>query len=217
MSTLRAWYCLVAHNVVQLTTVTHSFASTSTKVNNYEVFSLAKLQGESEHRKRVVLDIQQTRSGTFNAADLLGSKANMAKKIIGNLKLRIPGGRATAGPPVGSTLGQWGLNMMDFINPFNDATKEFNGKDVIVHLQVFEDRTFTWKCLGQPVDDMIRDKIGIKKGSGKPHTDKVGTITRAQLEEIAQAKMEQLNANDLDAAVKIVAGSARSMGVTVEG
>lgn len=141
----------------------------------------------------------------------------MAKKIIGNLKLRIPGGRATAGPPVGSTLGQWGLNMMDFINPFNDATKEFNGKDVIVHLQVYEDRTFTWKCLGQPVDDMIREKIGIKKGSGKPHTDKVGTITRAQLEEIAQAKMEQLNANDLDAAVKIVAGSARSMGVTVEG
>ena len=141
----------------------------------------------------------------------------MAKKIIGNLKLRIPGGRATAGPPVGSTLGQWGLNMMDFINPFNDATKEFNGKDVIVHLQVFEDRTFTWKCLGQPVDDMIREKIGIKKGSGKPHTDKVGKITRAQLEEIAQAKMEQLNANDLDAAVKVVAGSARSMGVTVEG
>lgn len=141
----------------------------------------------------------------------------MAKKIIGNLKLRIPGGRATAGPPVGSTLGQWGLNMMDFINPFNDATKEFNGKDVVVHLQVYEDRTFTWKCLGQPVDDMIREKIGIKKGSGKPHTDKVGTITRAQLEEIAQAKMEQLNANDLDAAVKVIAGSARSMGVTVEG
>lgn len=141
----------------------------------------------------------------------------MAKKIIGNLKLRIPGGRATAGPPVGSTLGQWGLNMMDFINPFNDATKEFNGKDVIVHLQVYEDRTFTWKCLGQPVDDMIREKIGIKKGSGKPHTDKVGKISRAQLEEIAQAKMEQLNANDLDAAVKVVAGSARSMGVTVEG
>lgn len=141
----------------------------------------------------------------------------MAKKIIGNLKLRIPGGRATAGPPVGSTLGQWGLNMMDFINPFNDATKEFNGKDVIVHLQVFEDRTFTWKCLGQPVDDMIRDRVGIKKGSGKPHTDKVGKISRAQLEEIAQAKMEQLNANDLDAAVKVVAGTARSMGVTVEG
>lgn len=141
----------------------------------------------------------------------------MAKKIIGNLKLRIPGGRATAGPPVGSTLGQWGLNMMDFINPFNDATKEFNSKPVIVHLQVYEDRTFTWNCLGQPVDDLIREKINIKKGSGKPHTDKVGKITRAQLEEIAQTKMEQLNANDIEAAVKVVAGTARSMGVTVEG
>jgi large subunit ribosomal protein L11 len=106
----------------------------------------------------------------------------MAKKVIGNLKLRIPGGRATAGPPVGSTLGQWGLNMMDFINPFNDATKEYNGKDVIVHLKVYEDRK----------------------------------ITRKQLEEIAEAKMGVLNANDIDAAVKVVAGSARSMGVTVE-
>lgn len=140
----------------------------------------------------------------------------MAKQVIGNLKLRIPAGRATAGPPVGSTLGQWGLNMMDFINPFNDATKEYNGKDVIVHLQVFEDRTFTWKCLGQPVDELIKEKIGIKAGSGKPHSDKVGKITRKQLEEIAEVKMKQLNANDLDAAVKIVAGSARSMGVTVE-
>ena len=137
----------------------------------------------------------------------------MAKKIIGNLKLRIPAGRATAGPPVGSTLGQWGLNMMDFINPFNDATKDLMGKDVIVHIQVYEDRTFTWNSLGQPVDDMIREKVGIKKGSGKPHTDKVGKLTRAQAEEIAQAKMDQLNANDLNAAVKVVAGTARSMGV----
>jgi len=139
----------------------------------------------------------------------------MAKKVIGNLKLRIPGGRASAGPPVGSTLGQWGLNMMDFINPFNDATKEFNGKDVIVHIKVYEDRTFTWICLGQPVDDLIREKTGIKKGSGKPHAEKVGKITRKQLEEIAEAKMDMLNANDLDAAVKVVAGTARSMGVEV--
>jgi large subunit ribosomal protein L11 len=136
----------------------------------------------------------------------------MAKKIIGNLKLRIPAGRATAGPPVGSTLGQWGLNMMDFINPFNDATKADMGKDVIVHLQVFEDRTFTWKSLGQPVDDMIREAIGIKKGSAKPHAEKVGTITRAQLETIANAKMDQLNAIDLDGAVKVIAGTARSLG-----
>lgn len=141
----------------------------------------------------------------------------MAKKIIGNLKLRIPGGRATAGPPVGSTLGQWGLNMMEFINPFNEATKEFMGKDIIVHLQVYEDRTFTWNTLGQPVDDLIREKIGIKKGSGKPHSEKVGKITRKQLEEIAEVKMSTLNANDLDGAVKIIAGSARSMGVEVEG
>jgi large subunit ribosomal protein L11 len=139
----------------------------------------------------------------------------MAKKVIGNLKLRIPAGRATAGPPVGSTLGQWGLNMMDFINPFNDATKADMGKDVIVHIQVFEDRTFTWKSLGQPVDDMIREAIGIKKGSGKPHSEKVGKITRAQLEEIANAKMSQLNAIDLDGAVKVIAGTARSMGVEV--
>lgn len=139
----------------------------------------------------------------------------MAKKVIGNLKLRIPAGRATAGPPVGSTLGQWGLNMMDFINPFNDATKDLQGKDVIVHIQVFEDRTFAWKSLGQPVDDLIREKVGIQKGSAKPHTDKVGTITRAQLEEIAEFKKDQLNAIDLDGRVKVIAGTARSMGVEV--
>lgn len=139
----------------------------------------------------------------------------MAKKVIGNLKLRIPAGRATAGPPVGSTLGQWGLNMMDFINPFNEATKGDMGKDVIVHIQVFEDRTFSWKSLGRPVDDMIREAIGLQKGSARPHTDKVGKITRAQLEEIAKAKMDQLNAIDLEGAVKVVAGSARSMGVEV--
>ncbi len=137
------------------------------------------------------------------------------KKVIGNLKLRVPGGKATAGPPVGSTLGQWGLNMMDFINPFNEATKEFMGKNVIVHIRVFDDRTFDWKCLGQPVDDLIREAIKIEKGSGKPNVDKVGKITKAQLKEIAEKKMDQFNANDIDAAIKIVAGTARSMGVEV--
>ena len=140
-----------------------------------------------------------------------------AKKCIGNLKLRIPGGKATAGPPVGSTLGQWGLNMMDFINPFNEATKDFMGKNVIVHIKVYEDRTFDWVCLGQPVDDLIREEIKLAKGSGKPNTEKVGKITRAQLEKIAQAKMAQLNAVDLKGAVKVIAGTARSMGVEVEG
>lgn len=139
----------------------------------------------------------------------------MAKKVIGNLKLRIPAGRATAGPPVGSTLGQWGLNMMDFINPFNEKTKDMMGKDVIVHLQVFEDRTFTWKSLGQPVDDMIRYRAGIQKGAGNSKTDKVGKITKAQLQEIAEAKMEHLNAVSLEGAMKTIAGTARSMGVEI--
>ena len=141
----------------------------------------------------------------------------MAKNVIGNLKLRIPGGRATAGPPVGSTLGQWGLNMMDFINPFNEATKDFHGKDVIAHIKVYDDRTFDWTCLGRPVDDLIREAIKIDKGSGTPNTEKVGKITRAQLEEIVNQKKDLLNSNDIDAAVKIIAGTARSMGVEVEG
>ena len=139
----------------------------------------------------------------------------MAKKVIGNLKLRIPGGKATAGPPVGSTLGQWGLNMMDFINPFNNKTKEFAGKNVIVHIRVFDDRTFDWVCLGQPVDDLIREELKLQKGSGRPNTEKVGSITREQLEKIANIKMKQMNAVDLEGAIKTVAGTARSMGVTI--
>jgi large subunit ribosomal protein L11 len=141
----------------------------------------------------------------------------MAKKIIGNLKLRIPAGRATAGPPVGSTLGQWGLNMMNFITPFNEATKDLMGKDVIVHLQVYEDRTFSWKSLGRPMTDLIKEKADIKKGSGKSHLEKVGKISRAQLEEIAEIKKDQMNAIDLEGRVKVVAGAARSMGVEIEG
>jgi large subunit ribosomal protein L11 len=139
----------------------------------------------------------------------------MAKKCIGNLKLRIPGGKATAGPPVGSTLGQWGLNMMDFINPFNEKTKEFAGKNVIVHIKVYEDRTFDWVCLGQPVDDLIREKIKLEKGSGRPNTEKVGKITMAQIKEIAEVKKDQLNAIDIEGACKVIAGTARSMGVEV--
>ena len=139
----------------------------------------------------------------------------MAKKCIGNLKLRIPGGKATAGPPVGSTLGQWGLNMMDFINPFNEAAKEYQGKNVIVHIKVYEDRTFDWTCLGQPVDDLIREKIKLEKGSGRPNTEKVGKITMAQIKEIAAVKKDQLNAIDEAGACKVIAGTARSMGVEV--
>ena len=107
--------------------------------------------------------------------------------------------------------------MMDFINPFNEATKDLMGKNVIVHIRVFEDRTFDWKCLGQPVDDLIREAIKLDKGSGKPNVDKVGKISKAQLQEIAEKKMDQLNAVDIEGAMKIVAGTARSMGVEVEG
>lgn len=140
----------------------------------------------------------------------------MAKKITANLKLRIPAGRATAGPPVGSTLGQYGLNMMDFINPFNEQTKDLQGSDVTVHLRIHEDRTFDFTVIGVPADDLIRKAAGIKKGSGEPHKEKVGKLTDVQLTEIAQAKMDYLNANDIEAAKKVIAGTARSMGVEIE-
>lgn len=139
----------------------------------------------------------------------------MAKKVIGKIKFKVPAGKATAAPPVGSVLGQWGLNMMDFINPFNEATKDQMGKNVIVHIKVFEDRTFEWKSLGQPVDEAIMAAAGLQKGSGTPHSEKVGKIKRSQLQEIAEAKKEHLNANDTEAAMKTIAGTARSMGVEV--
>lgn len=139
----------------------------------------------------------------------------MAKAVKANLKMRLPAGRASAGPPVGSILGQHGLNLMDFVQAFNDRTKDLQGKDVITHVKVFEDRTFTFEIIGQPVDDMIRDAIKLDKGSGKPHAEKVGKITRDQIREIAEKKMSVMNANDIEAAMKTVAGTARSMGVEV--
>lgn len=140
----------------------------------------------------------------------------MAKAVKANLKMRLPAGRASAGPPVGSILGQQGVNLMEFVQAFNDRTKDLMGKDVIAHVKVFEDRTFTFEVIGQPVDDMIRDALNIKKGSGKPHAEKVGKLSQAQLREIAEKKVGVLNANDIDAAMKTIAGTARSMGVEVE-
>ena len=105
---------------------------------------------------------------------------------------------------------------MEFVQAFNDRTKDLMGKDVIAHVKVFEDRTFTFEVIGQPVDDMIRDALNIKKGSGKPHAEKVGKLSQAQLREIAEKKVGVLNANDIDAAMKTIAGTARSMGVEVE-
>ena len=142
----------------------------------------------------------------------------MAKQVIGNLKLRIPAGRATAGPPVGSTLGQWGLNMMDFINPFNEQTKEMQGATVTAHITVYDDRTMDFRVVGMPTDDRIRAELGIQKGSGRPNSEKVSKkLTQAQLTKIAEEKAHDMNADDVEAIKKMVAGTARSMGVEVEG
>jgi len=135
------------------------------------------------------------------------------KKII---KLQIQAGKATPAPPVGPVLGQHGLNIQDFCIKFNDATKD-KGDDIIpAEITVFEDRTFSFILKTPPVSDLLRKAIGIKKGSGNPLKDKVGKITQEQLTEIAQKKMPDLNANDLEGAKKIVAGTARSMGVKIE-
>ena len=138
------------------------------------------------------------------------------KKVTANLKMKIPAGKASAAPPVGSTLGQYGVNMMDFINPFNEQTKELKGT-VTAHISVYEDRSMSFRVVSQPTDDLIRAKLGIDKGSGKPNSEKIAKkLSDAQLTEIAQEKMQDMNADDIEAVKKIVAGTARSMGVEIE-
>ena len=140
----------------------------------------------------------------------------MAKVVKANLKMKIPAGKASAAPPVGSTLGQYGVNMMDFINPFNEATRELKGT-VTAHITVYDDRTMTFRVVAQPTDDLIRAALGIDKGSGKPNSEKVSKkLTQTQLTEIAEEKARDMNADDIEAVKKMVAGTARSMGVEVE-
>jgi len=142
----------------------------------------------------------------------------MAKKVTANLKMKLKGGQASAAPPVGSTLGQYGVNMMDFINPFNDATKDKMGQDLTVHIQIYDDRTLDFRVVGTPTDDLIRKALGVKKGSGRPNTEKLDKkLSDAQLTEIAQTKAEDMNTDDVDAVKKMVAGTARSMGIETEG
>ena len=142
----------------------------------------------------------------------------MAKKIIGFIKLQIPAGKANPSPPVGPALGQRGLNIMEFCKAFNAQTQGMEpGLPVPVVITAFADKSFTFVMKSQPATVLIKKAAGIQKGSAKPHTDKVGKITRAQAEEIAKAKNADLTAADLDAAVRTIAGSARSMGITVEG
>jgi transcriptional antiterminator NusG len=142
----------------------------------------------------------------------------MAKKIIGYIKLQVPAGKANPSPPIGPALGQRGLNIMEFCKAFNAQTQGLEpGLPIPVVITAFADKSFTFVMKTPPATILIKKAAGITKGSPKPHTDKVGKITKAQAEEIAKAKMKDLTAADLDAAVRTIAGSARSMGITVEG
>ena len=141
----------------------------------------------------------------------------MAKKILTMIKLQIPAGAANPAPPVGPALGQHGVNIMEFCKAFNARTQADAGTIIPVEITVYEDRSFDFITKTPPAAVLIREALGIEKGSGEPNREKVGHLTMAQVREIAERKMPDLNANDLDAASKIVAGTARSMGVTVEG
>ncbi len=142
----------------------------------------------------------------------------MAKKIVGFIKLQIPAGKANPSPPVGPALGQRGLNIMEFCKAFNAQTQKVEpGLMLPVVITAFADKSFTFVLKTPPATVLIKKAIKLEKGSGKPNSDKVGKITRAQLEEIAKMKLKDLTAADLEAAVKTIAGSARSMGVVVEG
>ncbi len=142
----------------------------------------------------------------------------MAKKIIGYIKLQVPAGKANPSPPIGPALGQRGLNIMEFCKAFNAQTQSLEpGLPIPVVITAFADKTFTFIMKTPPATVLFKKAAKLDKGSPKPHSDKVGKITRAQAEEIAKSKMPDLTAADLDAAVRTIAGSARSMGVTVEG
>lgn len=141
----------------------------------------------------------------------------MAKKVDALIKLQVPAGGANPSPPVGPALGQHGVNIMEFCKAFNAATGDMEkGLPVPVVITVYADKSFTYIMKTPPASILLKKAAGIQKGSGVPHTDKVGKVTRAQLEEIANTKMADLNAYDLDQAVKIIAGSARSMGIETE-
>lgn len=138
------------------------------------------------------------------------------KKVTGLIKLQINAGAATPAPPIGPALGQHGVNIMEFCKAYNAATEAQRGNVIPVEITVYEDRSFTFITKTPPAAEMIKKAAGVAKGSPTPHTSKVGTLSRAQVRDIATTKLEDLNANDLDAAEKIIAGTARSMGITVQ-
>ena len=139
----------------------------------------------------------------------------MAKKITAQIKLQIPGGKATPAPPVGPALGQHGLNIMEFCKTFNERTKVMEGSIIPVIITVYVDRTYTFVTKTPPAAEMLKKAAGIIKGSGEPNRNKVGKVTEKQIEEIAKTKLPDLNANSIEAAVQIVKGTARSMGLEI--
>ncbi|MBM7824910.1 MULTISPECIES: 50S ribosomal protein L11 [Arcanobacterium] len=138
------------------------------------------------------------------------------KKVAGLIKLQIQAGAANPAPPIGPALGQHGVNIMEFCNAYNAATESMRGNVIPVEITVYEDRSFTFVTKTPPAADLLKKAAGIKKGSGVPHTNKVGHVTADQLREIAKTKQPDLNANDIDNAARIIAGTARSMGLTTD-
>jgi large subunit ribosomal protein L11 len=141
----------------------------------------------------------------------------MAKKLVGQAKFQVPGGQATPAPPVGTSLGKFGINLGQFVQQFNDRTKEYNGTPIPVVVSVYSDRTFEFITKSPPAASLLKQAAGIAKGSSVPNKDKVGRVTQSQIQDIAEKKMADLNASDLDAACRMVAGTARSMGLEVDG
>jgi large subunit ribosomal protein L11 len=138
------------------------------------------------------------------------------KKLMTMLKLQIPAGQASPAPPVGPALGQHGVNIMDFVKSYNDATASQSGTIIPVEISIYEDRSFTFVTKTPPAAVMLRQAAKLEKGSAEPHKEKVGNVSRDQVRHIAETKMVDLNANDIDAAMKIIEGTARSMGITID-
>ena len=139
------------------------------------------------------------------------------KKLVTTVKLQLPAGQATPAPPVGTVLGPHGINLMEFVKAYNDATSSQRGMILPAEVSVYEDRSFTFIIKTPPAPALLRQAARVEKGSAEPHKVKVGSVTRAQVKEIAEIKMPDLNANDIEAAMKVVEGTARSMGIEVKG
>ncbi len=141
----------------------------------------------------------------------------MAKQVVGQAKFQVPGGSATPAPPVGTSLGKFGINLGQFVSQFNERTREFNGTPIPVVVTVYSDRTFEFVTKSPPAASLLKQAAGIARGSGEPNKTKVGKVTRQQIEDICKKKMADLNARDLEHARRMIEGTARSMGLEVEG